>query len=626
MKANKYIYIYLGLALAIIVSALALWYFCYGYYWQDKMFGTVYLNQDKISSLSRAQLQQFIDAKTDQLNRGFKFCLEGDCLELKDSADAGVQGLSLVLYEINRTASLSQIFDYGRNGNFFKKFSDRLASLMLVRRAELNFSYNQELIEERLRNYFDYRIKKVVEADLVLVNDQLTVSEEETGLEIDYNRAVEDLVTGLANGDNTTINLNLIRIEPKIRKSELLNVEMQAEAVLNFLPITWKYQERTWTTDAKQARTWLGLELSDKGRPQVVLSEAKLRKYLTDEIGQVVNVAPVEPKFTISNNRIFLEENAKTGEELDLDVAVRDLFTAVQSGQKEITLTMKQMTPQATDKILSDLEVVELVGVGTSSYAGSPANRRHNIKVGSDSLNGILIKPGEEFSLLKALGAIDRSGGYLQELVIKDNKTIPEYGGGLCQVGTTLFRAVVNAGLPVTARRNHSYRVQYYEPAGTDATIYDPAPDFRFINDSPNSLIIKTRIVGSQAIYEFWGKRDGRIVKATYPTIYNIVKPGATKIIESTDLKPGERKCTERAHNGADAFFDYTVTYSNGEVKETRFSSHYVPWREVCLVGVGTTSASSTPSVGDNTLSAPLVDTISPDDNQTGVGVYKGSE
>jgi len=90
--------------------------------------------------------------------------------------------------------------------------------------------------------------------------------------------------------------------------------------------------------------------------------------------------------------------------------------------------------------------------------------------------------------------------------------------------------------------------------------------------------------------FDFWGTSDGRLSTTTYPVIYNIVRPGPTQIIETTDLKPGEKKCTERAHSGAEAYFDYFVTYNPGTESENkvenRFYSKYVPWREVCLVGV----------------------------------------
>jgi len=156
-------------------------------------------------------------------------------------------------------------------------------------------------------------------------------------------------------------------------------------------------------------------------------------------------------------------------------------------------------------------------------------------------------------------------------------------------VATTVFRSALGSGLPITSRRNHSYRVSYYEPAGTDATVYDPWPDFKFLNDTNNYVLIQSRIEGNDLYFDFWGTEDGRISTTTYPVIYNITPPPPTRIVETDELEPGQRKCTESAHNGADAYFDYIVTYPEGATttprQEVRFNSHYIPWQEVCLVG-----------------------------------------
>src|SRR3990167_3183667 len=101
--------------------------------------------------------------------------------------------------------------------------------------------------------------------------------------------------------------------------------------------------------------------------------------------------------------------------------------------------------------------VLEILGTGYSNFSGSPTNRVKNIRHAVvDKLNWVLIKPDEVFSLLSALRPFTIEGGYLPELVIKGDEIKPEVAGGLCQVGSTTFRAVMNSGLPVTARRNHS--------------------------------------------------------------------------------------------------------------------------------------------------------------------------
>ncbi len=237
---------------------------------------------------------------------------------------------------------------------------------------------------------------------------------------------------------------------------------------------------------------------------------------------------------------------------------------------------------------LNDLGIKELLAIGESDYAGSPTNRRHNIEVGRKSYDGILLAPGEEFSALRYLGAVDASNGYLPELVIKGNETVPEYGGGLCQVSTTMFRAALNAGLDITARRNHSYTVSYYSPIGTDATIYDPAPDFRFKNDTGHHILIHTinDRTRSKLVYEIWGTSDGRKIETTTPVTYDWVAAPPTKIVETTDLPPGTKKCTESAHAGVKAYFDRFITRADGTKDEERFHSTYRPWQAVCLVGV----------------------------------------
>jgi vancomycin resistance protein YoaR len=258
----------------------------------------------------------------------------------------------------------------------------------------------------------------------------------------------------------------------------------------------------------------------------------------------------------------------------------------------EVELTKSATSIGSTN----DLGITELIGRGQSNFKGSPTNRRINIANGAKILNGILIAPQEEFSTIKALGEIDGEHGFKQELVIKGNRTIPEYGGGLCQIGTTAFRVALRSGRPITQRRNHSYRVTYYEPAGMDATIYDPQPDFKFLNDTGKHILLTTRIEGDELIFDMYGTKDGRTIEISPdpPRIYNVKSAGTPRNIETTDLKPGEKKRVESAHAGADTYFKYTVTYPNGEVKETEFTSHYVSWPEVWLVGVAASSTEPT--------------------------------
>jgi vancomycin resistance protein YoaR len=160
----------------------------------------------------------------------------------------------------------------------------------------------------------------------------------------------------------------------------------------------------------------------------------------------------------------------------------------------------------------------------------------------------------------------------------------------------------MNAGLKITERQNHRYRVSYYEPpVGMDATIYEGSPDFKFVNTYPNSILVQSSVVGTKITFEIYGKKDGRTTEVTNPNVYDVVNPPYPLYTETDTLPVGTTKKIEGSHPGASASFNYTVFNADGSVinKQT-FTSKYVPWQAKYLVGtaqpaVPTPSPSPTP-------------------------------
>jgi vancomycin resistance protein YoaR len=439
-----------------------------------------------------------------------------------------------------------------------------------------------QLLSEKL-NVFQQPAQN---ASLVIgADDTINVESERSGQAFDYGAIVTAVKNNISRLANEKITVELEKDAPEITSAQALPWVDMAAQVLSSAPFQLAYGDRLWELSKDQVREWLEFQLVDN-QPTVGLNRAALGDYLKQIAGEI-NVPVKEGKFSMAEGKVKEFQPSQDGLELQSgDSAVIINEKIKQIGIKEIDLAVTVTKPATNMGDINDLGIKELIGEGHSNFKGSPKNRRHNIGVGADALNGILIKPGEEFSLVKALGKIEASTGYLPELVIKGNKTIPEYGGGLCQIGTTTFRVVLDAGLPILERKNHSYRVSYYEPAGTDATIYDPKPDFRFLNDTGHYILFTTEISGDDLYFRFYGTRDGRTVEQTTPRVFNQVRPGPTRLIETLDLKPGEKKCIERAHTGADTEFTRTVVYANGEKKIDVFKSHYKPWQEVCLIGV----------------------------------------
>ena len=245
--------------------------------------------------------------------------------------------------------------------------------------------------------------------------------------------------------------------------------------------------------------------------------------------------SPVDAKFTMIDNKISAFAISQDGTQIDIDKSIPLIIQAITNNttptEKTINLPLVAIKPTVEESDANKFGITQLIGEGSTNFAGSPKNRIHNFKRAIEQFNGLLIAPKQEFSFVEFLGAVDAEHDYLPELVIKDNKTEPEFGGGICQVSTTIFRAAIYSGLKITARRNHAYAVGYYRPYGMDATVYVPKPDLRFINNTPGYILIQASIEGSNLTFQFYGTSDGRKTEVDGPHILEHNPDGSMKTI-----------------------------------------------------------------------------------------------
>ena len=586
------------LKLAIIFFILTIFVVCgfllFEKKYQYKIYPGVWLNNYDLSNKTINEARQLIDQQINEINqKGINFTYqnnEGSALSTIKNKDI----LQYINFDINQ--AVNQAIDFGRDNNFFINFKNKISAILFKKKIILTVNINQIEIKKILHENF-LRFEQPAQNATLIINQnnssnniQFQIAQEKLGKIIDYQKSIDELTSELSQLKFQPIKLQTKTQYPIIFAKDCLNAESQANSILTLAPILLEYNKLNWTINKGQLADWLLLETNpDKTNPEKIITSLdpeKTKEFLINKIAVKIDQAPLNAKFQIQNNKVIEFQTNHDGVKLNIETTYNNLKDYINNKNEKVDLTVEEQLSDISTDNINNLGIKEIIGTGESSFAGSPTNRRYNIKTGTNAVNGLLIKPNEEFSLVKALGKIDKTTGYLPELVIKENKTIPEYGGGLCQVGTTMFRAALASGLPITARTSHSYRVFYYEPAGTDATIYDPLPDLKFINDTEHYILIQTRIENDKLFFDFWGTKDGRITTKTQPTIYNIIEPKPTKIVETLDLPVDKKKCTEKAHNGADAYFDYKVVYPNNEIKNKRFSSHYIPWQAVCLLGV----------------------------------------
>jgi vancomycin resistance protein YoaR len=268
-----------------------------------------------------------------------------------------------------------------------------------------------------------------------------------------------------------------------------------------------------------------------KKNSQSTIDQKTVLSFLED-LERQVNKDPEDAKFKMDENeKVSLFSLGSPGLKLDKEKSLQIILDYFENNIRDnsLILSFTEIAPTLSINSIDNLGITSLIGEGRSNFRGSPKNRIFNIQVATSRFDGVLIKPGEEFSFVKILGEVDGAHGYLPELVIKKDKTEPEFGGGICQVSTTAFRAAFNSGLKITARRNHAYPVQYYNPQGMDATVYIPKPDLRFLNNTPSYILIQTKIEETELVFKFYGTNDGRKVEIIGPKVIERKPDGSLK-------------------------------------------------------------------------------------------------
>ncbi|CAN5153815.1 hypothetical protein BH09PAT2_BH09PAT2_09090 [soil metagenome] len=302
--------------------------------------------------------------------------------------------------------------------------------------------------------------------------------------------------------------------------------------------------------------------------------------------------------FTFDQGKVTSFKAHENGLQLRTEDFLINFHNAVESaGQQKSTITLKMgdavLEPEITLAKANNLGIEELIGEGKSDYTHSIETRKYNVKLAASKFHGVLVPKGEEFSFNKYIGDISAESGYQPAYVIKNGRTVLGDGGGVCQVSTTMFRAALNTGLPITERNAHAYRVQYYEndaKPGFDATIFTPTVDFKFKNDTQAAILIQTELDEENNIlrFKFYGKKDNRKIEISDATVWDIVPPPEPKYEDDPNLPIGTIKQVDFPARGTKSKFTYKVTHADGQMYEKEFYSSYRPWQAVFLRGTKT--------------------------------------
>jgi len=331
----------------------------------------------------------------------------------------------------------------------------------------------------------------------------------------------------------------------------------------------------------------------------VMLNSTGLRDLLTP-VKQQLDRSASNAKFIFNDEtrQLDLMEDSKVGRAMDMDASMQAINDALLRGEHNVPLVVAETQPAVPASATGQqLGITDLIWAETSYFYGSSNERIQNIQAAAGRFHGVMVPPGEVFSMGQTMGDVSLESGFAEALIIYGGRTIKGVGGGVCQVSTTLFRGVFNIGLPVLERYPHAYRVSYYEMiasggvdprfAGMDATVYFPLVDLKFKNDTPYWILMETYVdVNARTLtWKFYSTKDGRTVDWTTTGPTNVVSAPPPKFEVNDELKKNQMKQVDWAANGADVTVTRTVWKDGAVWFQDQFTTHYEPWQAICQYG-----------------------------------------
>lgn len=473
----------------------------------------------------------------------------------------------------------------GRSGNPLTKISDRATMFFKTRAIDLPLEVDADSIEGIIGRVATKINTEVVPAKIRATEaNEVKIEPGIDGLRVSEETLRKQIIASLSQP-------GLIQVEVA---TEVVSTAIDSNRINEALAIADKWKDKTLRLYYRD----YSLEVPSEGVFKLIgLSAAPVN---SDEVEKLL--LTIKPKVEVeARNAVFNFDQGKVVEfspEIDgakLDEArFREKLsqTVLSAVTTDLLIPVLVTAPKIKAGDINNLGIKTLVGAGTSKFAHSIPNRIHNLTLASSRLNGALVAPGETFSLGQTIGEISRTTGYREAYVISGGRTILGDGGGVCQVSTTLFRAILNAGLPIVERKAHAYRVGYYEQdmgPGYDATVFFPSVDLKFINDTPGYLLIQTRVDAKNFSmrYEIYGTADGRTAEISGSRISAQTPPKATVYQDDPTLPKGTKKQIDWSAPGAKVSFDYRVTRGGEVLQDRTFYSTYQPWAAVYLVGTG---------------------------------------
>lgn len=459
------------------------------------------------------------------------------------------------------------------------------------------------------------KIEKNVEQNIIVKTNDFEYQFQLSQIEAKYdtNKAIEDAYSIGRDGNIFKNNLEIFKRKIKNKNIEV-GIDYNQELLDNIIneiavKIPGAVEKPSYCIEDKKltiTKGKAGNTINKEKFKEEVIKRLELEKQNEPIELEIINVEPE----AIDIDKIYSEvhKEAKNayytkdpfqvyphvdGVDFDLEAA-REML---KEDKEEYVIDLKITIPEITTNKIGNEAFPDLLSTFSTKYDASNTPRTTNLKLAMNKLNGVVVSPGETFSYNKTLGKRTAEAGYREAGGFAGGRVVQTLAGGICQISSTLYDAVVYANLEIVERHNHMFLAGYVG-AGKDATVVYGAYDFKFKNTRKYPIMLKTSIGSGVARIDVFGIKED--VEYEIEISSKILSYTPFKVVRENDssLAPGKERVAQNGMNGCKSI-TYKILKLNGkEVSRTVLSSDtYDPMNKIIKVGPSKTTEVSTQPV-----------------------------
>ena len=316
-----------------------------------------------------------------------------------------------------------------------------------------------------------------------------------------------------------------------------------------------------------------------------------------EKIAKEIDVDVKDATLDISGEKVKVIPDSD-GLKMHISKSMENFDNQTKKGNYKNELVVKATPAKVKKEQLANIDTN--LGTYSTTFKTSQINRSINIKLATDNISNVLLMPGETFSFNKHTGKRSKENGYKSAPVIMEGEMEEDYGGGVCQVSSTLYNSVLYSGLEIVNVKNHTIPSSYV-PKGRDATVADSGIDFLFKNNLKHPVYIKNYVSGNQIVCNIYGSAEDK-QNITISTKLDGVSQTTMKRVNDPTMPKGKEKVDKSGRNAYSVSTYRTFNDANGKkIKTEKIANSYYPKKEgIILVGTMEPKPEEKPNTDEN--------------------------